>query len=60
MHGGMCTSLALEWLEEPYSHATFTNISFIGQCPVNMNIAVSKIVVLQVGPKTQNDNFLEF
>jgi hypothetical protein len=27
---------------------------------VNMNIAVSKIVVLQVGPKTQNDNFLEF
>jgi hypothetical protein len=35
------------------------SLSFIGQCPVNMNILAPEIKVLQMGPKIQNCDFLE-
>jgi hypothetical protein len=47
----MCAPLAPKLL--------FKSCSIIGRCPVNLNIRARKIGALQMGPKTQNGDFLE-
>jgi hypothetical protein len=47
----MCASLEPERLEELYSYSAYTDVSLTGQCPVDMNISVPKIVVFRWAPK---------
>jgi hypothetical protein len=54
----MCASLAPERFEGFYWYSIFKSTSIIDQCPENMNILVSEIKVLQMGPRKQNCYFL--
>jgi hypothetical protein len=42
-----------------YSVFAILRVCILSQYLVNMNILVPKTVTLQMGPKTQNDNFIE-
>lgn len=55
----MCALLVPEQIDKFYSYSVFKSLSFIGQCPVNMNILAPGIRVLHMGPKIQNCDFLE-
>jgi hypothetical protein len=37
----------------------FKSLSILGQCIMNMNIPGKKIEALQMGPKTQNHDFIK-
>jgi hypothetical protein len=58
-HIWICVLLVPEQIYKFYSYSVFKSLSFIGQCPVNVNILAPEIRALQMGPKIQNCHFLE-
>jgi hypothetical protein len=52
-------SLASEEFGEFYSYSALKISSILDRWPVKLNIPVPKIEFLQMGPETQNEDFLE-
>jgi hypothetical protein len=46
-------------MDEFYSYLEFKSLPTLGRCSVNLNSPAPKIEILEIGPKTQNGDFLE-
>lgn len=55
----VCASLVHEQFRGLYSYSVFNSSSILGQCAVNTNTPATKTGAFQMGPKTQNDNYLK-
>jgi hypothetical protein len=53
----ICASPASELFNGFYSYSVLKSVFAMGLCPVNMNILAQEIMVFQMSPNTQNDDF---